>query len=163
VGGEIRQEQQRKRLVEGLRAFGSAQTELGRLFARSRRMHTTDAAAIVEILAAEDHSRPLTPARLAERVGLSTGATSTLLNRLEAAGHIRRSREHSDRRIVTLRSTPAIHAAADAFFAPLADQLEAAVSAYAAADLELVNEVVNRLRTTMAAYMDGASSTPRDD
>jgi MarR family transcriptional regulator, organic hydroperoxide resistance regulator len=163
VAGEIDKAQQRERLVEGLRAFGSAQTELGRLFARSRHMHTTDAAAIVEILAAEDHSRPLTPARLAERVGLTTGATSTLLNRLEAAGHIRRSREHSDRRIVTLHSTPAIHAAADAFFAPLAGQLEAAANVYSADDLLLVNEVVNRLRTTMAAYMDAISSTPQGD
>jgi MarR family transcriptional regulator, organic hydroperoxide resistance regulator len=132
------------------------------MFARSRQMHPTDAAAIVEILTAEDHSRPLTPARLAKRVGLSTGATSTLLNRLEAAGHIRRSREHSDRRIVTLHSAPAIHAEANAFFAPLAAQMEAAVIAYSADDLELVNEVVSRLRATMAAYMDAVSS-PRQD
>ena len=50
-----------------------------------------------------------------------------------------------------------------ASFAPLADQLEAAVSAYAAADLALVGEVVNRLRTTMAAYIDAVGSTPQDD
>jgi DNA-binding MarR family transcriptional regulator len=155
--------QQREQLIQGLRAFGSTQTELGRLFARSRRMHTTDAAAIVEILTAEDHGQPLTPARLAERIGLSTGATSTLLNRLEAAGHILRSREHSDRRIVTLHSTPAIHAAADAFFAPLTGQLEAAMDAYSANDLKLVNDVVHRLRTTMAVYTEKISNTPRDD
>jgi MarR family transcriptional regulator, organic hydroperoxide resistance regulator len=160
VADEIEQAQQRERLVQGLRAFGSVQTELGRLFARNRQMHTTDAAAIVEILTAEDHGQPLTPARLAERVGLSSGATSTLLNRLEAAGHIRRSREHRDRRIVTLHSAPAIHTAADAFFAPLAGQLEAAVNVYSADDLALVNEVVNRLRTTMSAYVDAVSSTP---
>jgi MarR family transcriptional regulator, organic hydroperoxide resistance regulator len=159
---EIGRAQQREQLVQGLRAFGSTQTELGRLFARSRRMHTTDAAAIVEILTAEDHGRPLTPARLAERVGLTTGATSTLLNRLEAAGHIRRSREHSDRRIVTLHSTPAIHAAADAFFAPLAGRLDAAANAYSAEDLQLVNEVVDRLRMAMAAYLDAAGSPPQD-
>ncbi|WP_410625850.1 hypothetical protein [Amycolatopsis sp. cmx-8-4] len=57
--------------------------------------------------------RPLTPARPAERIALTTGATSSLLNRLEDARHIRHTREHSGRRIVTLHCTPAIHAAAE--------------------------------------------------
>ena len=155
--------QQRERVMQGFRAFASAESELGRLFARSRQMHTTDAAAIVEILTAEERGQPLTPARLAERIALTTGATSTLLNRLEEAGHILRTREHSDRRIVTLHSTPAIHEAADAFFAPLAHQLNAAMSNYSAADLHLVEDFVNRLRSTMSTYMNTVSSTTSGD
>lgn len=64
---------------------------------------------MVEILAAEERGLPLTPARLAERIALTTGATSTLLNRLETSGHIVRTREHSDRRVVTLHVTPSSH------------------------------------------------------
>lgn len=154
---------QRERVVRGFRAFGSAQNELGRLFARNRQMHTTDAAAIVEILTAEERGQPLTPARLAERIALTTGATSTLLNRLEDAGHILRTREHGDRRIVTLHSTRAIHEAADAFFAPLAHQLDAAMGDYSAADLDLVEEFVNRLRSTMSTYVDTISSATSGD
>jgi MarR family transcriptional regulator, organic hydroperoxide resistance regulator len=144
--------------MRGLRAFASAQSELGRLFARERRMHTTDAAAIVEILGAEERGHPLTPARLAERLALTTGATSTLLNRLEDAGHVLRTRGHRDRRMVTLHSTPTIHQTADAFFDPLAQQLDAAMSSYSDTELDLVEEFVNRLRSTINAYMDTISS-----
>lgn len=153
--------QQRERVVQGLQAFASTRSELGRLFARSRHLHTTDAAAIVEILTAEERGRPLTPARLAERLALTTGATSTLLNRLEHAGHILRTREHSDRRLVTLHSTPTVHETATAFFDPLIQQLDAAMSDYSGTDLDLVEELVDRLRSTMTAYMDtidGATS-----
>lgn len=151
-------EHERERVLQCLRAFASVQSELGRVFARSRRLHTTDAAAIVEILAAEGRGRSLTPARLAERLALTTGATSTLLNRLEDAGHIVRTREHSDRRMVTLHSTPSVHESADDFFGPLAQQLTDAISDYSAADLVLVGELVDRLRTTMTTYIGTANN-----
>ncbi|MBM2614270.1 MarR family transcriptional regulator [Actinoplanes sp. LDG1-06] len=117
-------------------------------------MHATDAAAVVEIINAEQHGRPLTPARLAERVSLTTGATSILLNRLEQAGHIVRTREHTDRRIVTLHSTPAIHAAAATFYEPLGDQLGAVLADYSPAELDLIETAVELLRSTMVAYME---------
>ncbi|MFI1993060.1 MarR family winged helix-turn-helix transcriptional regulator [Actinoplanes sp. NPDC020271] len=142
------------RVVQSLQAFASTRGELARLFARSRQMHTTDAAAIVEIINADERGQPLTPARLAERLALTTGATSTLLNRLEGAGHVSRTRGHSDRRVVTLHATPAVEAAAEAFFAPLAQQLRAATSGYSAAELELVEGFVDSLRTAMTSYMD---------
>lgn len=69
----------------------------------------------MEILAAEGRGQPLTPARLAARIALTPGATSTLLNRLEDAGHVVRTREHTDRRIVILHSTRTVHETADAF------------------------------------------------
>lgn len=149
---------QRGQVLANLLAFAAAQNELGRLFARSRQMHTTDAAAVVEILTAEQHGRPLTPARLAEKIALTTGATSTLLNRLEDAGHIARTREHSDRRVVTLHSTASIHQSADAFFAPLNGELKALTDSYSAVDLALIDAFVNEVRTTLRTYMDAVTS-----
>ncbi|WP_436531486.1 MarR family winged helix-turn-helix transcriptional regulator [Actinoplanes sp. HUAS TT8] len=143
-----------ERVVQSLQTFASTRGELARLFARSQRLHTTDAAAIVEIINAEERGQALTPARLAERLALTTGATSTLLNRLEDGGFVSRSRGHSDRRMVTLHATAAVESAADAFFDPLAQQLRAATSGYSAAELALVGEFVDRLRATMTAYME---------
>ncbi|MET0952243.1 MAG: MarR family transcriptional regulator [Aeromicrobium sp.] len=153
-------EQQRERVLNGLLAFTAVQSEAGRRFARAQRLHTTDAAAMVEILTAEDRGQPLTPARLAERIALTSGATSTLLNRLEAAGHIVRTREHSDRRVVTLHVTPASHEVADAFYAPLSEQLDAVLSDFSAEDLDLVDQLVDRLRSTVRAYLDAADQDP---
>lgn len=147
-------EQQRERVLNGLLAFTAVQSEAGRRFARAQRLHTTDAAAMVEILTAEDHGRPLTPARLAERISLTSGATSTLLNRLEDAGHIVRTRGHDDRRVVTLHVTPASHEVADGFYAPLSQQLDQVLDDFSAEDLDVVERLVGRLRETTRAYLD---------
>lgn len=145
---------QQERTVQALMGFAAAQNELARLFARSRRLHTTDATAIVQILDAEAGGTPLTPARLAEQLGLTTGATSTLLNRLEDAGHIRRTRESTDRRVVTLHGTQTMQDSADAFYRPLAGRLQDVLADYTAGDLRRLEDLVTRLQATMRAYPD---------
>ncbi|MTD14664.1 MarR family transcriptional regulator [Nakamurella sp. YIM 132087] len=144
------QQQLRDAVLDGLRRFAATDAELGREFARSHRMHPSDAAAIVEILAAEGRGQVLTPARLAERIGLTPAATSSLLKRLEAAGHITRTHDHADRRVVGLRSTPAIHQDAEAFFAPVARALDNVLRKYSAEQLRDVHNVVTALRAATA-------------
>lgn len=143
----------REDLLTAVRSFAARQNEIGRMFARSRRMHTSDAAAVVEILSAEERGAPLTPARLAGRLGLTTGATSILLNRLEEAGHVQRVRGHADRRAVTLHGTDAIRATAEAFYDPLAELLENSLTEYSVEELALVTTIVNRLGATIGDYV----------
>ncbi|MEV4291275.1 MarR family transcriptional regulator [Nonomuraea bangladeshensis] len=151
-----------EQVLDSLTAFTATQKELARAFARSARLHTTDADAIVLIIEAEQRGRPLTPARLAERVGLSPGATSILLGRLEKAGHVERVREGSDRRVVTLRSTATINAAADAFFEPLHLQLGQALGEFTTEQLALIIRAADNLRTAMETYLRDCESTPKD-
>lgn len=151
-----------ERVMRSFTAFSATQKELSRVFARSVRMHTTDADAIVLIIEAEERGRPLTPARLAERVGLSPGATSILLGRLEEAGHIERTREGTDRRIVTLRSTTTINDSADAFFEPLRRQLGQALGEFTPAQLEVIARAAEDLRAAMETYLRDCESSPRD-
>ncbi|MFF7690203.1 MarR family transcriptional regulator [Streptomyces syringium] len=109
--------------------------------------------AVLEIAATEERGTPLSPARLSERISLSTGATTALLNRLEAAGHITRAREHSDRRIVTLRSGGHIQERADEFFGPLAHRLDATMSHYPPRLLEQFETFMAGLNTTMDTHL----------
>ena len=146
-------------VLRSLTAFSATRKELARVFAKSVRIHTTDADAVVLIIEAEDRGKPLTPARLAERVGLSPGATSILLGRLEQAGHIERTREETDRRIVTLRSTATINAKADAFFEPLQQQLDQALGEFTKEQLALVARAADNLRTTMETYLRDCDTT----
>lgn len=139
----------RERILEKLRIFGADYTEITRRFAASLGLHSTDAAALVEIFYAEDRGVPLSPARLSERISLTSGATATLLNRLENAGHIVRSREHADRRIVTLHSGPNIRRPAEAFFQPLADHLDAMLSEYPPERLREFEAFLGHLCVTM--------------
>ncbi|MFF2042755.1 MarR family winged helix-turn-helix transcriptional regulator [Kitasatospora sp. NPDC058170] len=145
--------EQRERLMESLRTYGGRYTELGRRFAAWLGLHSTDATAVLEIAAAEERGTPLSPARLSERISLSTGATTALLNRLEAAGHITRAREHSDRRVVTLRSGAHIQERADEFFGPLAHRLDSAMSHYPPQLLEQFEAFMADLNATMDAHL----------
>ena len=64
-----------------------------------------------------------------------------------------RTRESSDRRIVTLRSGQHVHERADEFFAALARQLDRTMSSYPPELLESFESLVIDLHTTMNAYL----------
>ncbi|WP_018657794.1 MarR family winged helix-turn-helix transcriptional regulator [Actinomadura flavalba] len=147
-------ETQRDRLMEALRAYGGTYAEFSRRFAAWLGLHSTDAVALVELLTAEERGTPLSPARLSERISLSSGATTALLNRLEQAGHIVRSREHTDRRVVTLRSSAEVQALAEEFFDPLADRLDAMMAQYPPELLQRFEAFLDHLRTTMDEHLD---------
>lgn len=146
-------EVQRDRLMDGLRAFGANYTEFTQRFATWLGLHSTDAAALAEILYAEDKGAPLSPARLSERISLSSGATTALLNRLELAGHIVRTREHTDRRIVTLRSSPHVKPRAEEFFGPYAQRMAAEMSQYTPEQLQQFEDFIGHLRETMDSLL----------
>jgi MarR family transcriptional regulator, organic hydroperoxide resistance regulator len=147
----MRSEQdQHAAIVERLRAFGAANSAMGRRFAKEQGMHPTDAAAIVEILEAERNEMLMTPARLAERIGLTAGATSTLVNRLEDAGHVVRRRDQSDRRLVGLHTTDRVHRDAEAFFAPIAERLDAVLAAHSSDQLDSFGNLLDALNAVMS-------------
>jgi MarR family transcriptional regulator, organic hydroperoxide resistance regulator len=149
------------RILDGLRTFGANYTEFTRLFAAFLGLHATDAAALAEILYAEDRGTPLSPARLSERVRLSSGATTALINRLEQAGHVVRTREHTDRRIVTLRSSGGIQRPAMEFFRPLDDHLTAMLGEYSPEQIRLVERFLAHLGRTMGELLVLAAARGR--
>jgi DNA-binding MarR family transcriptional regulator len=129
MGGRVADEQ-RERLLAALRAHGTTYREVGRDLGEKMGLHTTDATALVEILEAQDRGAPLTQSALSHLVGLTGGATSSLLNRLEEAGHVRRVRDQADRRVVTLHATDGVDARVDEYFDPLTERLDALMSHY---------------------------------
>jgi MarR family transcriptional regulator, organic hydroperoxide resistance regulator len=153
----------RERLLLGLRSFAGAYAEVTRAFAAWLGLHATDARALVEILTAEDGGAPLSPAVLGPRLGLSSGATTTVVNRLERAGCVVRSREHADRRVVTLRAHATIAPPAREFFAPLARRLDDVLAGYRDADLGRFGDLLDDLETTMAGVLADAESRPPRD
>ncbi|TLF77664.1 MarR family winged helix-turn-helix transcriptional regulator [Nocardia cyriacigeorgica] len=150
-GSAARQQDQ---VTERLRAYGATYREFSRRFAAFLGLHSTDAEALIEILSAEEHGELLSPARLSERIGLSNPATTALLNRLEVAGHVVRTRENRDRRIVTLRSSPEVHTLADDFFGPLGEQVGAVMARYSSDQLEQFDTFLAELLTAMHTQLD---------
>lgn len=152
---------QRARLMEEMRGYGATFTEFSRRFAAWLDLHYTDAVALLEISAAEQRGVPLSPARLSERISLSSGATTALINRLERAHHVVRTREHSDRRVVTLHATDHVGDLAGEYFGPLAERLDEMMARYSPDVLRQFETFVVDLRNTMERHLDEGSVTVR--
>lgn len=142
-----------ERLLEALRGWASVFGELGRRFGSHTGMHSSDASALVHIVNAEERGEPLTQAGLSRRIGLTTGATSSLLNRLESVGHVERRRDQKDRRVVTLRSTPAMHEEVEQFFAAISVDLTALLAQRSAEDLSAFATLLERMTASLEQHL----------
>src|SRR5262245_4045620 len=80
-------------------------------------------------------SEPCTPGRLAELTGLSTGAITGVIDRLERAGFLVREHDADDRRRVLLRLTQTRDPEMRAMFEPLAKGMQAVSENYTLAEL----------------------------
>ncbi|QHC58870.1 MarR family transcriptional regulator [Rathayibacter sp. VKM Ac-2760] len=135
----------RTEVLEALRQYAVRYQESAHELARWMGLPTVDGTALGEIVWAEREQAPLSPSRLAARVGLTTGATNALLTRLESRGLVERSRESSDRRLVTVRSTDAAQERLEPFLARSAAELAGVLDDYDDAALELIRGFLGRM------------------
>jgi DNA-binding MarR family transcriptional regulator len=114
---------------------------------------------------------PMTAGRLAEISGLTTGAITGVINRLERAGFVRRVQDPTDRRRVIVHAVPDSDAARKAakFFEGMANASIALCERYSDEDLAVIfdfvsralamtTEEINRLRQSDAGRDDEASA-----
>ncbi|MFI1537183.1 MarR family winged helix-turn-helix transcriptional regulator [Streptomyces anandii] len=87
----------------------------------------------------------LTAGRLAEITGLSTSATTAVLDRMEKAGFIERVRDPADRRRVVVVSTGRREQELNTAFGPLKDAMTAVLESYDDEQLALIAGFVRRL------------------
>jgi DNA-binding MarR family transcriptional regulator len=85
---------------------------------------------------------PVPAGRLADATGLTTGAITTVLDRLERAGYARRVRDPEDRRRVLVEITPEAFAGSVDYYAAHAAHGERAFRRYSEEQLELLLEFV---------------------
>jgi DNA-binding MarR family transcriptional regulator len=81
---------------------------------------------------------PSTPSWLAERLGLTTGAVTKLLDRLQQAGYITRSADPADRRRIIVAADPERLSELAEHYAPMGEHLQRHVAGYSDTELELV-------------------------
>lgn len=86
---------------------------------------------------------PATPTDLARHLGISTAATTLVLQRLETAGHITRERHASDGRKLLVKPVEASAAQAAQQVAPLIDAVE-----------QLTSTLDTEQRRTVTAFLD---------
>jgi DNA-binding MarR family transcriptional regulator len=106
---------------------------------------------------------PVAAGRLAEATGLTSGAITTALDRLERAGFARRISDPSDRRRVLVELTPSARERSYAFYAPHIAESERAFHRYTREQFELLLEFVRgsrELNERHAAELERANREP---
>jgi DNA-binding MarR family transcriptional regulator len=142
-------------LIDALRVFTVESDVFVDTFARAHNLGRTDLNAVMWISTGDAAGRPITVGELAQRLSLSPAATTALVDRLEAAGHVGRTRDPSDRRRVTVTMHPPARQVASDFFTPLGARMRAATEDLDDEDLARAVAVVRR--------MTGAVTETRQD
>ncbi|MEO7447634.1 MAG: MarR family winged helix-turn-helix transcriptional regulator [Humibacillus sp.] len=130
-----------------LRALGTAAAEAAGALARRMDMHPTDLAAMSHIAYA---AVPLGPRELSSRLGITPGAMTDVVDRLESAGHLLRRRDTEDRRRVQLVPTESAKDEVRGQLAELLDALDAITDDFDPAERAAIRRYLER---ASAAYV----------
>ena len=137
---------QKKDLIEELisefRAAGNQDSAFDNLAADRLGLNRTDLHCINII----ENSGGLTAGELAGEAGLTTGAVTGVIDRLERSGYARRVSDPADRRRVKLEVTPNFYARADKIWGPVAADWASRLGGRFTA--EELDRVLDFLRTT---------------
>ena len=125
--------------------IGASQDLTARM-ARRMEMNVSDMTAILLL----SERGPMGGAELARLLGISSAATTVLVDRLERSGHLERVRDTVDRRRVTVTDTPAGRAAALSAWLPAIQGLDEVCRSLSESEQAFARDLLSRLRDTMA-------------
>jgi DNA-binding MarR family transcriptional regulator len=110
---------------------------------------------------------PVAPTELAGLLGFTTGGVTTVIDRLERAGYVRRRPDRSDRRRLLVEATPLTAARDIEVFADLVRATEESLAAYSARDLAVIHRFLETTREIVTAHaraiVSPASGSPVSD
>jgi DNA-binding MarR family transcriptional regulator len=108
---------------------------------------------------------PLAPTELARLLGFTTGGVTTVIDRLERAGYVRRQPDRGDRRRLLVEATPLTAARDVEVFADLVRATEESLAAYSARDLAVIHRFLEATREIIAAHAAAivSQSSPASD
>ncbi|MHC1558505.1 MarR family winged helix-turn-helix transcriptional regulator [Actinomycetospora sp. C-140] len=126
------------------RLIGAAQ-DLTVRTAHGMAMNLSDMTAIMQL---SEHG-PMGVAELARRLGVTSPATTVLVDRLERAGHVERLRDAVDRRRVTITDTAAGRAATRQAWLPAIRRIDEVCRSLSASEQVFARELLARLAAAM--------------
>lgn len=115
------------------------------------RMHPTDVNALIRVQVGREQGESTTAGWLGEALGLTSGAVTAVVDRLERSGHLRRMRDPHDRRRVILENSDGGQRLADQYFAPIRRRSEEVMDQFTSAELEVVGRYLAATGAAMAA------------
>ncbi|MCC5948944.1 MAG: MarR family transcriptional regulator [Nitriliruptoraceae bacterium] len=139
------------RILELLRRFGDAVEHLEHEWSRVAGLHRSDLAALNHL--ARD-PEPLGMRELRDRLALSPGAMTALVDRLEARGHVQRTDDPTDRRRVAVTLSDDARALGGQFFGEMAGRVLAELQAFDDEELAAIERFLAVLSPAVAPDLD---------
>jgi DNA-binding MarR family transcriptional regulator len=121
-------------LIDEVRRSQSATARFDQAVAEALGLNRTD----MRCMDVLQRAGPMTAGQLADETGLSAGAMTTAIDRLERAGFARRVRDTDDRRRVLVEATPAALEAAMSLFSAHISEAKRLYDAYTLEQIELL-------------------------
>ncbi|GAA0529593.1 MarR family transcriptional regulator [Paractinoplanes ferrugineus] len=138
-------------LIDALRTYNVESDVFIDGFARAHSLGRSDLNAIMWISVGSGSGEPITVGELAQRLRLSPAAATALVDRLENVGHVRRYRDPSDRRRVTVQMSETAMRVAQAFFVPLGGRMHEAAEQFTPEELARTAQIVRTLTAAVTA------------
>ncbi|WP_328459506.1 MarR family transcriptional regulator [Actinoplanes sp. NBC_00393] len=122
--------------------LAAAAAEVDAAIARRMRLSSGDFLALKHLVVAEE---PVGPVELGRLLGLTSGAATGLVDRLQRAGWARRDPHPDDRRRQTITATPHARETLQRELEPLAEEIEQAAAGLSADQQRLVTDTLQGL------------------
>jgi DNA-binding MarR family transcriptional regulator len=144
----------RRRVGMSLRALGSDLDALDEAVAARFGLHRTD----LRCLEIVGRGGPLSAGALAEQAGLSTSAVTSVIDRAERAGHLRRLSDPQDRRRVLVEVTEQGRQRGRQAFSGLQHGTDQILRRYSPEELRLLGTFVEEVRSVVSGEAARAAS-----
>ena len=118
----------------------------------------------LECLGYLDDGGPITAGRLSELTGLTSGAVTRMVDRLEAKEYVRRRSDPDDRRKVIIELVPGRAREFERFYGPMARGTTEHLSRYSEAELALIADLLATMTTfgrEQVARIEALPAKPR--
>lgn len=130
----------KKRALMAVRDYGVNLTQFRNAMSEWAGLNVTD----MECLRLLFQKGTATPTELAKHTGLTSGATTAMLDRLEKAGLIERRPNPNDRRGTLIKPAKSSEANVASWFEPTRVAINELISSYSESDLEIIADVFER-------------------
>jgi DNA-binding MarR family transcriptional regulator len=105
-----------------------------------------------------DRLGPMTAGQLADQTGLSTGAVTFLLDRLEEAGMVTRRRDTDDRRRVWVQLVPSAHKRMLRMHQPIVEEMRAVTQRFKEEELAIVRDFMRETKEVFERQIAGVKA-----
>lgn len=137
-----------------LREFLDVTSDFERSLGDELAVNPTDLSAMEHLIA----TGPLSPTALADRLGLSSGAVTSVIDRLESLGHVRRTPNPDDRRGTLVVPEPESVGRAMGRIVPMVTEVDQTINDFTPHEQAVITRY---LESVVATYRLHATATPR--